>query len=288
MYVRTEESQGKVKVEMVTSKSKIAPQKMLTIPRMELEACKIGAKTAIPVAKALGIDPSRIRYWTDSEVANHWIRKSPHAAKVFVSHRVAQIQACPEIKNWGHVSSGENPADFITRGMSVEQLKNAEMWWNGPEFLKEGIDKWPKWTKKTNESILESVASEMVKPKGPIVVMLAHSSQNGQEREKEEMNLSVLETHSSMRSAFRVTAYVFRFIQACKDAIQRRKGGKPVVVNAVGRKRTAARIEGKPRRKYSTKPPNCSNTETTATKIQKLISEIEPVTHEEYEKALVY
>ena len=36
-----------------------------------------------------------------------------------------------------------NPADLGIRGLTVEELASADLWWNGPEFLKKSKQDWP-------------------------------------------------------------------------------------------------------------------------------------------------
>ena len=37
-----------------------------------------------------------------------------------------------------------NPADLYTRGLTIKQLAESEFWWQGPSFLKEEEELWPK------------------------------------------------------------------------------------------------------------------------------------------------
>lgn len=206
MYTRiVENTEETAMVRLVMAQSKVAPRDVMSIPRLELEACKIGAKSAQRVAESFGVNPKEIRYWTDSEVCLWWLRKSPHEQKVFVSHRVAQVQELTDTAQWSHVPSEHNPADMITRGMTMMQLKEAKAWWEGPAFLASAAECWPKWT--PDQSINVKGVTEMIKPKVPVLVVLAASVQSGQDLEM------ILDTHSSMRAALRITAYVMRYIK---------------------------------------------------------------------------
>ena len=50
-----------------------------------------------------------------------------------------------------------NPADLGTRVLTVEELASADLWWNGPEFLKKSKQDWPecKFNKPTSTESLE-------------------------------------------------------------------------------------------------------------------------------------
>lgn len=318
MYIRTIKAGQKLaKVGLIAAKSKVAPKQMLTIPRLELEACKIGARSSLSIAKALAIPIKDIRYWTDSEVVLHWLRKAPHEAKVFVAHRVAIIQECTEIRQWSHVGSADNPADLITRGTTVRQLEAAELWWEGPRFLEKEAECWPKWPPNLDEAKLQEASNEMLKPRTSVVAVLAWAGQNGQAEGKRQDQYAmakreeirgaiseIFENHATMRKALRVTTYVLRFIQACRELVKSRNGDVEAgLVAAVTRKRTAA-TEGKqsgaskgkkPATTTKKKPKDFIYLRTkpkappTAeeTRISELVEKIEPVSHEEYEKALV-
>ena len=38
----------------------------------------------------------------------------------------------------------ENPADLTSRGATVDELTNNDLWWKGPEFLHQPVSQWPK------------------------------------------------------------------------------------------------------------------------------------------------
>ena len=48
-----------------------------------------------------------------------------------------------------------NPADMLTRGIEAVQLKNNNLWWNGPEFLTRTKDDWPRMDISISEHTLE-------------------------------------------------------------------------------------------------------------------------------------
>lgn len=58
-------------------------------------------------------------------------------AQTFVANRVAKIQELTVGGTWGHVPSEENPADLLSRGATIEDLKTNDLWWNGPSWIRE-------------------------------------------------------------------------------------------------------------------------------------------------------
>lgn len=62
-------------------------------------------------------------------------RFMPQQMNTFVANRVSTIQQTIKLK-WHHVPTKENPADIASRG-SLEELVTSDLWWHGPDFLKE-------------------------------------------------------------------------------------------------------------------------------------------------------
>ena len=57
--------------------------------------------------------------------------------KIFVAHRVQQIQDLSEVSAWNYVPTDKNPADNASRGFSPSDTSKLKFWLNGPSFLKE-------------------------------------------------------------------------------------------------------------------------------------------------------
>ncbi|GBN90087.1 hypothetical protein AVEN_148487-1 [Araneus ventricosus] len=67
-----------------------------------------------------------------------WLQKEPCYLKTFVANRVSEIQRLTNVDQWRHVSSHDNPADLISRGVDPDRLFESSLWWSGPEFLTHG------------------------------------------------------------------------------------------------------------------------------------------------------
>ncbi|XP_058816087.1 uncharacterized protein LOC131679391 [Topomyia yanbarensis] len=63
-----------------------------------------------------------IYLWTDSSIVLNWISATPSTWKTFVANRVAEIQELTSHAVWNHVPSEDNPADFVSRGMDLDEL----------------------------------------------------------------------------------------------------------------------------------------------------------------------
>lgn len=204
---------------------------------------------------------------------------------------MADIQANTLVKNWAHVESAKNPADLISRGVTVDELEKSTLWWTGPEFLR--TTEWPKWQKGAKtQFVQEEFNKEVLKAKCSPVVLLASRGQNGQALK------DIMETHSSMRAALRVTAYVFRFIKACKAAVSRTKratGGESAQVNLARKKRTTRRddrhirVKKKPgREKVKKRLTRMAEEPEGRARIIKMIDEMDPISEDEYAEALIH
>ncbi|GBM00412.1 hypothetical protein AVEN_179223-1 [Araneus ventricosus] len=74
-----------------SSRSRIAPLKGISIPRMELLGCNIGARLANSVKKDLNLVDIESFFWNDSMDALYWIKKEG-PWMTFVSNRVNEIR----------------------------------------------------------------------------------------------------------------------------------------------------------------------------------------------------
>jgi hypothetical protein len=144
IYIVTEDDQGKTLSLLVASKTKLAPIKMTTIPRLELKGALLLAQLMHKVEKALvSLAIKEIFLWTDSTVTLAWLRKPGSNWKTFVGNRVQQIQELYDESKWRHVPTQLNPADHGSRGIMAHNLIDLDQWFYGPEFLLEYEESWP-------------------------------------------------------------------------------------------------------------------------------------------------
>jgi hypothetical protein len=132
-----------VVIRWVAAKGKVCPVESISIPRLELMAATLGAQMTDKVRKALEYDQIITRMWTDSMTTLWWIKGRTRDLKLFVGNRVLEIHKYTDPSQWRHVAGEQNPADLISRGCSLQELRKSELWKNGPEFIKKDVQYWP-------------------------------------------------------------------------------------------------------------------------------------------------
>ncbi|XP_062699493.1 uncharacterized protein LOC134284534 [Aedes albopictus] len=143
IYVRSVAADGQVQVSLLASKSKVAPLKPLSIPRLELCAALLTSRLYEKIVSSLDMEFDGSFFWSDSTIVLQWMKAPPRTWKTFVANRIAEIQASTVTSHWQHVSGKENPADMISRGVFVEELIRSELWKHGPPWLREDKSTWP-------------------------------------------------------------------------------------------------------------------------------------------------
>ncbi|GFX28955.1 integrase catalytic domain-containing protein [Trichonephila clavipes] len=129
---------GAAKVSILASKSRVAPIRVISIPRLELCACVLLAQLVKKIHSTLRLNISYIVLHTDSTIALAWLNTPANRLKTFVANRFAKMQELTEGFQWNHVPSVLNPADLVSRGLRPCDLPNLRLWWHGPQFLEKG------------------------------------------------------------------------------------------------------------------------------------------------------
>ncbi|XP_043271211.1 uncharacterized protein [Venturia canescens] len=100
VYVRVSGTGNQTTVSLVCAKTKVAPIKRLTIPRLELAAAVLLAKLTHHVQNVLGLDDSRVYLWTDSMVTLTWVTSHSSRWKDFVRNRISLAQELVPKAQW--------------------------------------------------------------------------------------------------------------------------------------------------------------------------------------------
>ncbi|XP_018359711.1 PREDICTED: uncharacterized protein LOC108758964 [Trachymyrmex cornetzi] len=143
LYVRSVGKHGDTAVRLLCAKSRVAPLKTVTIPRLELCGALLLARLYREIDNVLNITRDKVIFWSDSTVVLHWLNTSPHLLNTFVANRVAEVQGLTDPGAWRHVASVDNPADAISRGQLPRAFSQNRVWFKGPTWLVKNEREWP-------------------------------------------------------------------------------------------------------------------------------------------------
>ena len=133
-YLRLKNKDGDVHCSLIMGKSRVAPTKVITIPRLELTAAAVSVTVSNMLRDELNCTDVREFFWTDSKVVLGYINNEARRFHTFVANRVQRIRNSTTPQQWFYVPTDENPADYASRGTTVEELLSSN-WLKGPKFL---------------------------------------------------------------------------------------------------------------------------------------------------------
>ena len=140
-YARWQLSSGEFGVRFIAAKSRVAPLKKLTIPRLELQGAVLASRLGKTILEECRFKFDKAVYFLDSRMVLSWICSEARRFKPFVSVRVGEIQDNSDPAEWRHIPGELNVADEVSRGISVKKL--ADRWQKGPNFLRLPESEWP-------------------------------------------------------------------------------------------------------------------------------------------------
>lgn len=206
VYCRVVKNDQEIIVRLCCAKSKVAPLRRLSIPRLELLAAVLLSDLVSAVHHALKDFryDAKIYAWSDSTVVLTWIKSCPSRWKTFVANRTALIQERIAPDCWHHVSTNDNPADHGSRGLLPADLVQCESWWAGPAWLLRSERNWPRHFTQVDGAALEEEK-----------VLTLFSAMNSDFIDK------ILSRFSSFRRIVNILAYCFRYLHNLKNPSQK-------------------------------------------------------------------
>lgn len=151
---------GDIHTALVGAKSKVAPLKSLSVPRLELQAAIIGCRLMKNLCASHSLPITRRFFWTDSKTVLAWINSDHRRYRQFVACRIGEILSKSNAEEWRWVPTKQNVADEATKWGKGPSLCPESRWFTGPPFLRGPEASWPR--QPTNEETPEELRPCMV------------------------------------------------------------------------------------------------------------------------------
>ncbi|XP_043234175.1 uncharacterized protein LOC122387784 isoform X1 [Amphibalanus amphitrite] len=219
-YARWKLKSGQYKTCLITAKSKISPNRQLSIPRLELCGAVLACRLGQTILKEMTYKFQEVLYVVDSMIVRSQIQRQSYGFGTFVATRIAEIQEKSSPTEWWWTGGRNNPADLTTRYTKLEELDVNSVWQSGPQFLNFPRESWPMSQKPYEHELPDS-----------IVVNLTTIGTNTARHDI--CNDIAIENFSSYDKLIRVTARLLSIVES--DTRSLKSIGKPLTVEVLSK-----------------------------------------------------
>lgn len=107
-----------------------------TIPKLELQALLILAELYQQIKNCFTHLNVQFRAYVDSKIIIYWMRSKTVNKNKYVQRRVEKIRKILDPYSIHYINTKLNPADIPSRSRMIDELLDENLWWEGPDFLK--------------------------------------------------------------------------------------------------------------------------------------------------------
>jgi len=209
VYLRLVNHPGPPVISLLGAKTKMAPLKASTIPRLELCAAVLLARWMVRIKTALNLKIRIVETyaWSDSTTVLSWLKVPHEKFKVFVLNRIHKVTTLLPDCHWDYIPSANNPADCASRGIFPTELVNHKLYWDGPDILYREVLDGPVPGPDINVEGLPELKTQLP-------ATLVTNSNTPTEPEW-------YARFSSYSHMLRVVSYMYRFIHVCRHQTHR-------------------------------------------------------------------
>ena len=203
-------------VRLIVAKSRITPLRgknssdlRLTIPRLEMMSIECASSLAMTVKDAMPANTFEdIFFFTDSRISVLRLQNGPEPYKIFIASRIRRILSRTPADHIYGVGGNMNPTDAPSRGRTMNEIMNDDLWWRAPLWLRRPKNEWPihkAYTKEQCKEMEAIDAMEIAKTSNVCAATTAQFQPLGA--------FSLLEKRITRFIRLqRITAYILRFL----------------------------------------------------------------------------
>ena len=144
-YARWELEDGSVACRLIAGKTRVAPKKKISVPRLELMGAVLAVRLAKKIKDSLKIEFAKTRFFTDSTAVLGMLQNDSAAFLEFVGTRVSEVKTKSKVDSeWSWISTEKNPADMGTRSnVTVADIREESEYQCGMSWMLLPEEDWP-------------------------------------------------------------------------------------------------------------------------------------------------